>query len=195
MRITDRELPRRTLIAVIAVSLLAVPFVAVALAAPAEARAGELLAPKSKCEGQTQLRRPASEQERAMRCLINYARRKSGHRPLDPTPKLGRSADLKASDILGCQDYDHHACGRDPFYFLRVVEYLIGCAGAGENLYWGPGGYGTARFTMRQWLGSQSHREAMLRGRYRDMGVGVRDGTMQGESGSQVWVAHFGYHC
>jgi uncharacterized protein YkwD len=180
----------RTWISVLAlVALLG----AIGVATPAAAQ--KLLASKSRCDGQARLKGAPRKAERTVRCLINFARARHGVQALRSSGKLGRSANRKAANILRCQDYDHYACGRDVWDQIRATGYLNGCSGAGENLYWDSGRYGTPRFAVRQWLASPPHRRAMLRGRYDDVGIGLRRGTMAGESGAQVWVAHFGYRC
>jgi len=44
-------------------------------------------------------------------------------------------------------------------------------------------------------LHSDGHRTNILSSRYRDLGLGLRKGTLNGYSGAHVWTAHFGYRC
>jgi uncharacterized protein YkwD len=174
-----------------AVALLA------ALAAPgavAVPGAGKLLAPPAACPGQNQLAIPHTTQARAMRCLTNYARVHSGLKQLAAPKLLTQAAAAKARDILRCDDFSHEACGREFTYWMQNLGYLQGsCWGAAENIAWGTGTIGTARAIFRAWLQSPGHRENIL-GPYADLGVGLREGTLEGNPGAQVWVEEFGAH-
>ena len=129
-----------------------------------------------------------------MRCLVNAARRHAGRAPLAISAKLSRSADLKSRDILRCDDFDHEACGRDFTYWIERVGYLDDSCGAGENIALGTGALGTPRAIFRAWIGSPGHRRNIL-GSYDDLGVGLEVGSLDGESGVQVWTQHFGRRC
>src|SRR5688500_14118712 len=90
-----------------------------ALAAPASADGpwDRLLAPQGSCGAQTDRGGSVRAQERAMRCLVNFARRAEGLAPLRKRgSRLSKAADRKAADILRCGEFSHTACGR-PFTF------------------------------------------------------------------------------
>lgn len=61
----------------------------------------------------------------------------------------------------------------------------------GENLAWGSGPYATPRSIFQMWMRSQDHRENIL-GPYEDTGIGLRIGTLEGNSGAHVWTEEFG---
>ena len=167
-----------------------------ALAAPASADGAwdRLLAPAGSCGAQTDRSASARAQERAMRCMVNFARRAEGLKPLRSRAKrLARAADRKARDILRCGDFSHTACGRPFTYHMRA--YAGGCYGAGENIAWGSGRLGTVRSIMSGWLNSDGHRANVLNARFRDHGVGLRRGTLGGHAGAAVWVHELGYRC
>lgn len=172
-------------------ALLPVVLLCGAFAAPA-ARADGLLAPESACPGQTAVDSPIKVQARAMLCMHRYAREAAGKPDLHRTGRLRRSAKAKGRDVLSCQDFSHTACGRDAFYWFEKVGYLKGCVGAGENLSMG---YGDVRSAMEGWLDSPSHRRNILDDNYREAGFGLVKGNYPGFGDTQVWVAHFGYHC
>lgn len=153
------------------------------------------MAPKDVCTGQTKVSASASAQERTMRCMINYARRKSESRPLDNTPVLDRSARHKSTDILRCQSFSHTACGRSFTYWMDRLGYAHGCHDAGENIAWGSGRYATVRSIMRTWVNSAGHRRNMLSPTFTDLGVGLRVGRLEGADGAHVWTTHFGDPC
>jgi uncharacterized protein YkwD len=129
-----------------------------------------------------------------MRCLVDAARRRAGRGPLSASAALDRSAGLKSRDILRCDDFDHEACGRDFAYWIDRVGYLAGGCGAGENIAFGTGSFATPRAIFRAWIGSPGHRRNIL-GRYDDIGIGLRVGTLDGETGVHVWTQHFGRRC
>jgi uncharacterized protein YkwD len=129
-----------------------------------------------------------------MQCLVNVARRRAGRPALLASSKLARSAHLKSRDILLCDDFDHDACGRDFTYWIERVGYLAEACGAGENIALGTGSFATPRAIFRAWIGSPGHRRNILGG-YRDLGVGLAIGTLEGEGGVHVWTQHFGRRC
>ena len=161
-----------------------------------------LLAPTSKCGNQTNTSLSASDQERVMRCMHNYARNTKGLRALAADSRLRDSSNLKSRDILDCDEFSHTACGRDMVHHIRKVGYNSGasCWGAAENIAWGSGSHATVREIMNGWLYSDGHRTNILNRRYRDVGVGLRVGELDlRRSGgprvtdAHVWTGHFGY--
>jgi uncharacterized protein YkwD len=170
----------------------------VVLALPASAaaagRGGSLLAPASACPGQTAPGGSVAIQQRAMRCLTNFARRASGLEPLDRAPSLNRAATHKGADILACEEFSHEACGREFTYWMGRFGYIgAGCWRAAENIAWGTRNFASPRGIFRSWLGSPGHRENIL-GPYAQIGIGLRLGRLEGNSGAHVWVQEFGSH-
>ena len=179
----------------LAVFVSSIALAAVA-AAPAFGATGidRLLAPAPACPHQNQLTVPNAEQAQAMRCLTNFARAKSGLERLITPKLLGQAAADKARDILRCDEFSHEACGREFTYWMENVGYLQGsCWGAAENIAWGTGTIGTPRAIFRAWLHSPGHRENIL-GPYADVGIALREGTIEGSPGAHVWVQEFGSH-
>ena len=159
--------------------------------APADA---SLVAPKSKCDSQTDTKAPNKVQEKAMRCLINYARDHTGSHGLGSSKSLERAAGEKAGDVMRC-GFSHTACGNPADLYARRYGYTEASSWQwGENLAWGRGGRGSARDIMQAWLNSPPHREAMLRGSFDDAGISVRKGGFNGHSNVAVWVLELGCH-
>jgi uncharacterized protein YkwD len=153
-----------------------------------------LLAPAAACPHQSQLTAPNRLQAQAMRCLTNFARARSGLERLSTPKLLLEAAGDKVRDILRCNEFSHEACGREFTYWMENVGYLQGsCWGAAENIAWGTGTIGTPRAVFRAWLQSPGHRENIL-GPYADIGIALREGTIEGSPGAQVWVQEFGSH-
>lgn len=155
-----------------------------------------LKAPATSCSGEDDPNAPVNVQERAMRCMVNYARVQAGLPRLDNPRRLDYAAYRKAGDILRCNEFSHEACGRDFLFWMRESGYLKRrCWWAGENIAWGTGSLGTARSIMSAWLRSPSHRENLLGREYREFGIALRIGDLSGATGAHVWVNQFGRHC
>ncbi|HUB99933.1 MAG TPA: hypothetical protein VMS11_08930 [Solirubrobacterales bacterium] len=153
-----------------------------------------LLAPAATCPHQNQLNAAHTVQTRAMLCLTNFARTHSGHARINGSDLLAQAAAGKTRDILRCDEFSHEACGRDFTYWMEKSGYLEGsCWEAAENIAWGTGAIGTPRAIFRAWLHSSGHRENIL-GSYTDIGIGLREGTIEGADGAEVWVQEFGSH-
>ncbi len=176
----------------------AAPIAATAGPATGSASAGpgfdRLLAPAATCPHQNQLTATNKLALRAMLCLTNFARTHSGLAPINASAQLAQAAAGKTKDILRCDEFSHEACGREFTYWMERSGYLKGgCWGAAENIAWGTGRIGTPRAIFRAWLHSSGHRENIL-GPYTDIGIGLREGTLEGSKGAHVWVQEFGSH-
>ena len=162
------------------------------IAAPADA---SLVAPKSKCNGQANVKASKGVQRKAMRCLINYARDHSGAHAVGSSKALEKAAGVKAGDVIQC-GFSHTACGRPADLYARRYGYTSASSWRwGENLAWGHGKRGSAREILKAWLNSAPHRATMLEGSYKDAGVGLRQGGFNGHSNVSVWVLEIGCHC
>jgi uncharacterized protein YkwD len=154
-----------------------------------------LVAPPSVCRHQFDESAPAGVQERAMRCMTNFARRHAHRHGLRNTRPLDRSAGHKARDIIRCNSFSHYACGRDFTYWMQREGYLPArCWRAGENLAWGSGRFGSVRSIFKAWVHSPEHLANIL-GQFNALGVGLDIGHLDGFRRAHVWVQHFGAHC
>jgi uncharacterized protein YkwD len=165
--------------------------------APAErtATASVLLAPTVACPGQNSLEAPQAVQEEAMRCMVNFARTATGLAELAPSTQLAISAPQKSADVLRCDEFSHFACGREFSYWIQQSGYTgESCWRAGENLAWGIDEHGSARAIFRAWMASPTHRGNLL-GDYREIGIDVTRGELDGRARTSVWTAHLGSHC
>jgi len=181
-----------TLPLVLSLSLLLVAAgcAGVASAAPV----ARLIAPAAVCP-EVATDAPAVEQERAMLCLTNFARRAAGLHGLALAADLERSAVHKSADILRCDSFSHEACGRAFTYWMQRLGYLdAGCWRAGENIAWGSGRLGGVGSIFRAWMHSPGHRENIL-GRYAQIGIGLEVGGLDGYAGAHVWTQDFCSHC
>lgn len=124
-----------------------------------------------------------------MLCLVNGARRHRDLPPLHANPTLRRATDRKSGDILRCDEFSHEACGREFTYWMTKLGYE-GCQ-EGENIAWGSGRLATPSSIFEMWMHSAGHRRNIL-GPYRDTGIGLRVGTLEGFGGAHVWTQEFG---
>lgn len=178
---------RRTAVLVVALAL------ALAVAPAAGAKRANPIAPASSCPSQADLSAPVGVQLKAMLCMTNYARQALGRRPLTRSRPLARAAARKSADILGCDEFSHEACGREFTYWIERFGFAKGCWSAGENIGYGTGELGSAREVFIAWMNSPGHRANIL-GRFREIGIGRRLGTLEGFSGAIVWTQDFGSH-
>ena len=154
-----------------------------------------LVAPTGLCPGQTEADAPTAVQEEAMRCMVDFARRTAGLGALADSGDLDTSAEAKSGDVLRCDSFSHSACGREFTFWMREVGYIPArCWRVGENLAWGSGPERSVRSLFSALIHSPEHRANIL-GRYSQLGVGLRVGSLDGHSGTHVWTQHFGDHC
>jgi uncharacterized protein YkwD len=151
------------------------------------------VAPAEACPNQTSPGLSTEEQASVMFCMTNYARAANGLAALKPSRRLGRAAGQKSVDILGCDEFSHYACGRDFDFWDQKFGYLKGCWKVGENIAWGTGSYSTVRAIFTSWLESTEHHENIL-GPYKEIGIGLRVGELEGNEGAAVWTQDFGSH-
>jgi uncharacterized protein YkwD len=153
----------------------------------------EEVAPPSACPGQSAMNLSAAEQVAVMLCMTNYARATHGMNPLSSNRQLGRAAEQKSADIVGCDEFSHEACGRSFSFWIQRYGYLKGCWRAAENIAWGTGEYATVGSIFTAWLESPEHHANIL-GPYREIGIGLRDGSIEGFEDAAVWTQDFGSH-
>ncbi len=151
------------------------------------------VAPESICPNQTTPGLSAEEGASVVLCMTNYARGMNGLAPLTANAQLGRAASQKSIDILGCNEFSHYACGRNFYFWAQKFGYMKGCWKVAENIAWGTGSYATVRSIVTRWLESTEHHENIL-GPYREIGIGVRVGQLEGFEGAAVWTQTFGSH-
>lgn len=125
--------------------------------------------------------------------LVNLERQKSGVAPLQEDPNLDASAQEKADDMATNHYYSHKDKNGKQGYTL-VFEHTGGansyCQYASENLAdmnYQP----SSENTVKAWMDSKPHREAMLDAKYTRSGVGVAfEDRLNGPS-TYLVVQHF----
>lgn len=124
-------------------------------------------------------------------CLIDRVRHAHRLRPLRANRALGRVASGQSYDMLvGHYFGDNSLSGLTPM--ARIVASAYGrhssSLAIGQNIGWGTGRQATPASMVRAWMRSAPHREILLSGRYRDIGVGVRQGSPRGRRSSRAGI-------
>jgi uncharacterized protein YkwD len=180
---------------ILALSVIAALALIIAPAASARSVAfhANEVAPAAVCPGQAVEGMSAEEQVGVMFCMTNYARSVNGLAAVSQSRPLARAAEQKSTDIVGCDEFSHEACGRPFTFWDKKYGYLKGCWKAGENIAWGTGQYSTVGSIFTAWLQSPEHHENIL-GPYSEIGIGLRVGNLEGNEEAAVWTQDFGSH-
>jgi len=119
--------------------------------------------------------------------LANSARVAEGLAPLVENGKLSLAAKAKAEDMLK-NDYFAHTSsdGITPWHWIKQVGYQY--KAAGENLAIN---FDSAKEQHNAWMKSATHRANILNGQYKEIGVAVVKGKIDGKE-SVVTVEFFG---
>jgi uncharacterized protein YkwD len=152
------------------------------------------VAPRSRCPGSSSSRAKPAVLARAFTCLLAYARHRARiGKPVHPNHRLAGTATLKVKAILHCQDFDHDACRIAWPRLFHKSGYLHGRTGyrIGESIAYASDWVLTPRGILRVWLESPAHRRSLFDPRWRETGVSIARGRLQGERVA-VWALEFG---
>jgi uncharacterized protein YkwD len=114
-------------------------------------------------------------------CLLNAQRTRLGLRPLRLNAQLSAAAQRHASDMQRRDYFSHVSRDGSTFverirragYFKRASRWFVG-----ENLAWGSGARrSTPRGIVAAWMDSAPHKRNILDSRFREIGIGVAQGT------------------
>ncbi|HOV34786.1 MAG TPA: CAP domain-containing protein [Candidatus Dojkabacteria bacterium] len=109
--------------------------------------------------------------------LTNAERTNLGLPTLSYNAQLSSAALAKANDMFEKQYWDHFGPnGETPWQFIRGAGYTY--VYAGENL---AKGFKTSEGVVEAWMASPTHRANIVSSNYRDIGVAVVEGTLQGK--------------
>ncbi len=119
--------------------------------------------------------------------LTNSERVAWGLNTLQPNSQLSAAALAKANHMFEKQYWDHFGPeGESPWQFIRGAGYDY--VYAGENL---AKGFRTAEGIHEAWMASPTHKENIISGNYKDIGVAVVEGVLLGKQTTLV-VQMFG---
>jgi uncharacterized protein YkwD len=147
------------------------------------------LAPARACGHSEEPAAGTAVQQRAIVCLINWARKRDGEIALATRRRVHRAAVVKGRKVASCGEATHAPCGSAPVAALRGTGYRY--ASFGENLWVGPWGF-TARQIVAAWLQSPPHRANILGRGFRHFGVALVSAPgVLGNAAGAVWVVTF----
>ena len=123
---------------------------------------------------------PVDAQRHTLRCLINSERRDRGLTPLRPHYRLRRAAQAHAEDMVRRTYFSHESLGGwdllervyNQGYTTRAASWSLG-----EALAWGIGNDASPRALFAALMDSPPHRAIILERDYRDLGIGLTNGT------------------
>jgi uncharacterized protein YkwD len=131
----------------------------------------------------------------AILCLHNEIRAQHGLKALRQNKRLRKAAVRHSRDMV-VHDYFEHTTPTGVTMLDRILKsrYVREDQGwiLGENLAWGTGAYGTPRGAVEAWMESPGHRENILRGAYRDVGIGVVLGVPGAKAVGATYTLDFG---
>ncbi len=114
---------------------------------------------------------------------INETRTNYGLETLRTDGRLNAAAEIKGKDILQQQYWGHRSpTGKMSWEYIKDTGYEY--VEAGENL---AKDFGSSRSLVSAWVDSPKHRENLLSNRFRDLGVAVVNGKLNGKE-TQVVV-------
>lgn len=118
--------------------------------------------------------------------LSNEERRARRLPVLAVSERLTAAARAKAEDMMRHQYFKHGLW--ESFVRRSGYRYCL----AGENLGFA---HTTSAEVVQAWMDSPSHRDNLLKGRYREIGVAVVRGTYKGIEDVTITVQMFGARC
>jgi uncharacterized protein YkwD len=126
-----------------------------------------------------------NQMESSIACLINEQRTSRGLAAVRPNGDL-RQAAQSHSDEMVDEGYFEHTSPAGVTFINRIQDtgYTRGARSwvVGENLVWGSGSLSTPQALVTAWMNSPPHRENLLRGRFREIGISAVAGTPEPKS-------------
>ena len=131
----------------------------------------------------------------AILCLLNAERASKGLPGLHSNGKLARAAHAWANRMVAGRFFAHEAGNSSVLSRVKKTGYVRGNWSLGENIAWGSGALATPQAIVNGWMHSPGHRANILRGAFKDIGIGIRLGAPgPGLSGGATYVTDFGRH-
>jgi uncharacterized protein YkwD len=132
----------------------------------------------------------------AVVCLINKARARSHVKPVREHPALDGAAQSH-TDAMTSQNFFSHDGDGTPASRASNYGYMAGARawGVGEDLFWGADKRSTPSATVHGWMHSAEHRAVLLSRSYRQVGVGVDQGSPAGadDTDTGTYTGLFGF--
>jgi uncharacterized protein YkwD len=138
----------------------------------------------------------ADQARQAVTCLINRRRAQHHVRRVRGSVALGMAAQGHSNAMAAFNFFSHEGDGT-PASRASAAGYMTGASdwGLGEDLEWGSGKLGSPRAIVHGWMMSPEHRAILLSRRYRQVGIGLTQGSPVGpdDPRSEVFTALFGF--
>jgi uncharacterized protein YkwD len=128
---------------------------------------------------------------RAVECLVNQQRAAAGLSALSHDRHLARAARRFSTSMVRQGFFDHVSPSGST---LASRAKAAGWSGRtlGETIGWGAGELATPSAIVSGWMNSPPHREILLGGEFRKVGLGVANGSPGGFGGAATVTADFG---
>jgi uncharacterized protein YkwD len=120
--------------------------------------------------------------EASTACLINQQRTARGLRPVRSNARLREAGLIHSSEMVAFGFFAHTTpAGVTFIQRIKATGYTRGASAwfVGENIIWGFGTQSTPAALVTAWMNSPPHRENLLRGRFREIGIAAVRGTPQ----------------
>ncbi len=109
--------------------------------------------------------------------LTNEERAKQGLPTLKEDPRLDEAANKKARNMFEENYWAHYSpSGKDPWVFISGASYKF--VYAGENL---ARNFYNSKDIIEAWMASPTHRDNIINSKYRDIGIAVVEGNLNGQ--------------
>jgi uncharacterized protein YkwD len=133
--------------------------------------------------------------EGATLCLVNIERTSRGLGALAPSSVLLAAALEHSHDMVDNGFFSHDSSSGDDFEG-RIIRFRYAPTNilwvAGENLAWGTLSLSTPASIVDSWMHSPEHRDNILNGDYKELGVGIVPSTPEGDVNGATYTADFG---
>jgi uncharacterized protein YkwD len=132
----------------------------------------------------------------AVVCLINKKRARNHVRSVREHPLLDAAAQAH-TDAMTSENFFSHEGDGTPASRAQSAGYMSGARawGVGEDLFWGAQRLSTPGATVNAWMHSAPHRSVLLSRSFRQVGVGVDQGSPAGPDNTNTgtYTALFGF--
>jgi uncharacterized protein YkwD len=153
--------------------------------------AAAVLVPAASAAACPRAESPGAQYARAVRCLLNQERAEAGLAPLSSDPRLARAAVGFSHAMVSQQFFDHVSpTGSTMGERIRAAGYPG--ARMGETIGWGAGPLAAPAAIVQAWMHSPPHRAIIMDRRFREVGLGVADGSPAGAGDAATVTADFG---
>lgn len=135
-----------------------------------------------------------AETRAATLCLMNIERKAAGRPELRQQVTLRVVATRYSRQMVEDNFFSHVSpSGSTLSSRIKRSSYLKGARSyaLGENLAWGQGSLATPREIVESWMDSPGHRANILSPKFKDVGIGVVEGT-PGKGSGGTYTTNFG---